>query len=168
MAFIPQVPADKPSMLVSLFARLNDRQAATMSRLLNSLSAGHQHVGLVINWGVDFRACPPPLCHLLPRLPWPQVPADKLGMLVDLFASLSDRQAATMSRLLNSLSAGQMVLALQLLEKFNFGVDNIQSSIPAASSRGSSFNIGPFVRVTVGGSSARGVGVGGLRLGLLG
>uniref|UniRef100_A0A383WLP4 Magnesium transporter MgtE intracellular domain-containing protein n=1 Tax=Tetradesmus obliquus TaxID=3088 RepID=A0A383WLP4_TETOB len=96
------------------------------------------------------------------------VPADKLGMLVDLFASLSDRQAATMSRLLNSLSAGQMVLALQLLEKFNFGVDNIQSSIPAASSRGSSFNIGPFVRVTVGGSSARGVGVGGLRLGLLG
>ncbi|WIA19629.1 hypothetical protein OEZ85_005566 [Tetradesmus obliquus] len=96
------------------------------------------------------------------------VPADKLGMLVDLFASLSDRQAATMSRLLNSLSAGQMVLALQLLEKFNFGVDNIKSSIPAASSRGSSFNIGPFVRVTVGGSSAGGVGVGGLRLGLLG
>ena len=89
-------------------------------------------------------------------------------MLVSLFARLNDRQAATMSRLLNSLSVGQMVLALQLLEKFNFGVDNIQSSIPAASSRGSSFNIGPFVRVTVGGSSARGVGVGGLRLGLLG
>jgi hypothetical protein len=87
-----------------------------------------------------------------------------MGMLIGMFARLTDSQAATMARLMSSLSPGQLVLSMQLLEKFNFGVDNIGQSIPAASSRGSTFNIGPSIRVTTGGVG----GVGGLPFGLLG
>ncbi|WIA19628.1 hypothetical protein OEZ85_005565 [Tetradesmus obliquus] len=94
-----------------------------------------------------------------------QTPPNKFGLLISMFARISDSQAATLARLMNSLSAGQIVLSMQLLEKFNFGVGNIGQSIPAASSRGSSFNIGPFIRVTTGGRSA---GVGPLRFGMLG
>jgi hypothetical protein len=88
-----------------------------------------------------------------------------MGMLIGMFARLTDSQAATMARLMNSLSPGQIVLSMQLLEKFNFGVDNIGQNIPAAASRGSTFNIGPFVRVTTGGAGAARVG---LPFGLLG
>jgi hypothetical protein len=83
-------------------------------------------------------------------------------MLIGMFARLNDRQLATTARLLNSLSPGQIVLALQLLEKFNFGVGSIEQSIPAASVRGSTFNIGPYVRVTVGGGGLGAGVVGGL------
>ncbi|KAF6258080.1 hypothetical protein COO60DRAFT_1158275 [Scenedesmus sp. NREL 46B-D3] len=83
-------------------------------------------------------------------------------LLIGMFARLTDSQAATLARLLNSLSPGQLVLSMQLLEKFNFGVNNIGQSIPAARSRGRIFNIGPSVRVTVGG------GGGGVRRGPFG
>jgi hypothetical protein len=86
-------------------------------------------------------------------------------MLISMFAHLNDRELATMARLLNSLSAGQIVLALQLLEKFKFGVGSIEQSIPAASIRGSTFNIGPYVRVTVGGGGLGAGVVGGVSSG---
>jgi hypothetical protein len=98
------------------------------------------------------------LCYFL------QTPTNRMGMLIGMFARLTDSQAATMARLMNSLSPGQIVLSMQLLEKFNFGVDNIGQNIPAAASRGRTFNIGPFVRVTTGGAG----GARGLPFGLLG
>jgi hypothetical protein len=114
----------------------------------------------------ELKRCPLlSVLHLLPPiLCFAQTPTNKMGMLIGMFARLTDSQAAAMARMMNSLSPGQIVLSMQLLEKFNFGVDNIGQNIPAAGSRGSTFNIGPFVQVTTGGAG----GAGGLPFGLLG
>ncbi|WIA19626.1 hypothetical protein OEZ85_005563 [Tetradesmus obliquus] len=80
---------------------------------------------------------------------------DRIAMLVPLFSKLSMEQVESFAKLTNSLSPGQIVLSIHLLDTFGFAVDAIGQHIPQqqASSGAPSFWIGP-IKVTVADSSS--------------
>jgi hypothetical protein len=77
-----------------------------------------------------------------------QTVLDRIAMLVPLFSKINMEQVTSFAKLTNTLSPGQIVLAIHLLDTFGFAVDAIGQNIPTVSSSASSFWIGP-IKVTL-------------------
>jgi hypothetical protein len=77
-----------------------------------------------------------------------QTVLDRIQMLVPLFSKLTMEQVVSFAKVVQSLSPGQIVLSIHLLDTFGFAVDAIGQHIPQVSSGASSYWIGP-IKVTV-------------------
>jgi hypothetical protein len=77
-----------------------------------------------------------------------QTVLDRITMLVPLFSQITMEQVTSFAKVVNSLSPGQIVLSIHLLDTFGFAVDAIGQHIPQVSSSASSFWIGP-IKVTL-------------------
>jgi hypothetical protein len=83
-----------------------------------------------------------------------QTAQDRLTMLVPLFSKITIEQVTSFAKVVNSLSPGQIVLSIHLLDTFGFAVDAIGQHIPQVSSSASSFWIGPIKVTLADGSSS--------------